>query len=593
MLPVRCSLLLCLITFVLTNINLTPNIDVNNLESCINEIQTNFTSNDFLIYINLNEKFRDLKLHQPVILQNKLTDLKYFQTFKATFYVLILTEDNFEDVFTFLIISYSWNPRAKFLVILEKPFENLFVIAQKYYVFNIIMLIPNDDCIQLITYYTFKSAATAEINTCINGRLQNTASLFPNKLPVDFQNTSVRTIYMTYPPYVIKNNNLMYGMEVNVLKMMQQVLNINIIYENKPFQNWGRRLKNGSYEGAYSYLRNYQADLAIGLFYANRNEYRDFDQTYPYMEDNAKWVVPIAKREEIWRVVINTYKVYVWIFFIISFFIVLFSLHSIALTSSKSSLYKKKMHCLIVCYKCFLGQSIDLPTPSSLRLTLGIWMYAGIIFTSVFQGKLFSNLNTKVMKKQISDVQELIDSKIQFGFYNDSRYLFINSNNKLDEYIYNNYVTCPIDFHCLNRTAFQGDFATFKPKKFIEYMISSRYLDKRGNSLLYMFNTNIYNVLVTLAFAKGFPLFNKVNTLLFHMRSAGFIDLYYKQASFYAQKAIREAQNKRFSSQALAMHHVFWIFWILLFGLGFALLVLVGEMLFYKWTIKKTHFYMQ
>ncbi|KAF5291709.1 hypothetical protein FQR65_LT11402 [Abscondita terminalis] len=515
---------------VLVNLNLIKDISINNLESCVNGILNDYINKDFLIYINLNEEYGDLRLDIPVIFQNELQDLKYFRMFKATFYVLVISEENLHDVFVFLTYSLSWNPRGKFLVVLDKPFDNIFLIFRKYYVFNILLLIPYDNSVEIVTYFPYKSIQSTTIDICSDGRLmRKNTNLFPDKLPVTWQNISVRTINFVYPPYVIKTKTKEFvGMEVEILSLLQQLMGFNLVYQNKSFQTWGKRLTNGSYVGAYYYLRNYEVDLAYGFFYANRNEHWDFDQTYPYMEDNGKWVVPMAKIEKNWKGVVKIFKVYVWMFIFVTFLCCTFFL---VWGTSKGTLLNRITYYFMVSYKCFLGQSVNLPIKNFLRIILGLWVIVGLIFTSAFQGKLISVLNINSREKQISNVEELMTSKIKFGAFVDSKYIFINSNSKYDQYIYDNYEDCPLSNICINRTAFQGDFATFKPKKLVEFMISNTFLDDDGNSLIYMFESNIYNVLVTLAFTKGYPLFDKINRALSDLRSTGFIDLQYRTSS--------------------------------------------------------------
>ncbi|KAK4873697.1 hypothetical protein RN001_013057 [Aquatica leii] len=557
------------------------------LQNCISEIQQIYTTEKYTIYINYNDMFSDLNLKQtPIIIKNRYENLKYFRKFKANFYVIIPSMD-LHKTFFYLTRSISWNPRAKFVFVFDS-FNNadeLFIIAQKYYVFNIVVLLPKDDYIEIISYFLDETSPVL-LNKCIDGRLYNLTNLFPDKLPTTWKNSTVRTLLFPYPPFVFDKNGLIFGMEIDALKLVQSVLKFNIEYVKKPFQNWGRKLKNGSYEGAYSYFRNYEVDLGLGMFYANQSEYWDFDETYPYMEDNVKWTVPMAKLKQRWIRVLGIFTIEVWSLVLILFLWISCLLFVMSTRVNEINAYRRFKDCLTKCYQCFLGQSTELPKTGVFRIVIGFWVCFGLLITAAFQGRLISVLNINIRNPQITSVDELIASKIKFGFYSDTAHFFSEPDNKNDWYIYNNYQECPVNSQCLNRSAFKADFATFKPKKFIEYMISTSYLDEHGNSLVHMLDGTVFNLFITMIFVRGFPMYDKINLLLSWLRSGGFIDYFYKEAAFLANKAIQAANRTSFAFQIITLEEILWIFWFLLLGLSLAGVVFVVEVCVNKWKQK-------
>ncbi|KAF5296411.1 hypothetical protein FQR65_LT01398 [Abscondita terminalis] len=448
------------------------------------------------------------------------------------------------------------------------------------------MLIPTDAGVKIISYFPYESSSPVVIvDEYVDDGLNSSINLFGDKLPKTWANTTVRTIAFTYPPYVFNHLEFTYGMEIEILNLVQSVEKFNIVYVKKQYVNWGRKLKNGSYEGAYKDFRNYQIDLGIGMFFANSNDNWDFDETYPYMEDNAKWTVPMAKLQERWQRVLGIFTIEIWLL-IFAFFVWISGLSLLMGVTVNERRYRRFWDCATRCYRCFLGQSVNLPEAGILRLALGFWVFFALLMTATFQGRLISVLNTNIREPQITNIEELIASKIKFGFYPDAAYLFLRPDNKIEWYIYNNYEECSVDSHCLNRVAFGGDFATFKTKKFIEYKISTSYLDEYGNSLIYVLDSTVFDVLVTMLFARGFPMYERVNLLLMRLKSAGFVEHTYKKAAFYAEKAMQSAKKTALVFQVLTMDEVFWLFWVLLIGLSFSVVVFVGEVCVEKWNYR-------
>ncbi|XP_031353684.1 uncharacterized protein LOC116178355 [Photinus pyralis] len=560
--------------------------NVTNLQRCTTEIQRRYgKSDENVVYISFNDRYRNLQLQGPVIIQNGLLDLVYFQWIRAQFYVIEIPRGDFERVFNFLVLTKSWNPRAKFVVFIQDDvLEHLVAILRKYFVYNIVFVLERSEGeIVIMTYHPFNDNNETQILAeCRNGHFGDDRDLFPDKLPKTWENFPVRLILFAYPPFVIVEKGQNYGMEVEIFKMVKSHLRLRVEYVDKPIANWGRKLSNGSYEGAYGYLRRYEVEGALGLFYANASVNWDFDQSYPYMEDDSKWVVPAAKRQARWIGVTKIFQPDIWAvtltcLLLVTLVLCLYGYHFPSMGRHQSFWYS-----MIASYKTFLGQSTVLPRTGCIRVLLGLWIFFGLVMTSAFQGRLISVLNFSRFEKQIANIDDLRESKIAFGYYKDAAYLYSNPKEK-DKFLYHNFVDCPIDLRCLNRTAFKGDFATFKPKKFIEYLISTIYLGKDGRPLVYAFKDNIYKFLITVAFAKGFPILPEVNKVLLHLRVHGFIDFYYKKANYLAKKAIKSAVNEELFAQVLEMNDVFWVFCLLIFGLAISTYVLLVEVLIFKY----------
>ncbi|KAK5641583.1 hypothetical protein RI129_010130 [Pyrocoelia pectoralis] len=293
-------------------------------------------------------------------------------------------------------------------------------------------------------------------------------------------------------------------------------------------------------------------------------------------------MVPAAKRQARWIGVIKIFQIHLWILILISFVLVTLVLCLFGFSFHDIRQYRSFMYCLTICFKTFFSQPIDTPRYGVLRLLIGFWIILGLIMTATFQGRLTPVLNFESFEKQIASMSDLRESKIAFGFYNETAALF--SDRKMENrFLYDNYVKCPVDLSCLNRTAFQGDFAVIKPERYIQYFISKMYMGKDGRPLVYVFKDSVWKLMITMAFSKGFPILPEVNTILLRLQVHGFTDFYYKKASYLTTRAIQLARREEALIKVLQLDDIFWIFALLFFGLGFATFSFVIEFLIFKY----------
>lgn len=310
---------------------------------------------------------------------------------------------------------------------------------------------------------------------------------------------------------------------------MQKIMGFKIKILNKSISKWGHKLLNGSYNGGSNIIYNYEADIGIGAFYLNFTEIWDLDASFPYIEDSMTWIVPAAKFLARWKSLLLFFSTTVWLTSIICILIVSSTLYLIAkYLAYESKSYQEIFYDFLVTFQLLMGQvAASLPERLAFRMIIGSWLIFSFVMRSSFQGNTTLGLNFDAHEKQISTAEEIIASGLKFGFYEENRYLFSNPDNT-DTYLYKNYIPCSRGSECTNRTAFRGDFATLKTKRFLQYMTSRYYINSKGHPLVYIFNNQVRALYISMVFVKGFPLMEDFNKLLINMQCHGFIDHYYE-----------------------------------------------------------------
>lgn len=166
------------------------------------------------------------------------------------------------------------------------------------------------------------------LDICVEGYPRKRGELYPNKLPENWENITVRTASVIIPPYVFFQNGYMaLGMEPEILRLVQSFLGFQIDYTDKRYNYWGAQNAAGEWSEAYGDLQRYEVDLAIGGFFVGEEQYWDFDMTFPYMEDKRDWVMPAARLMDNWKSLKKVFKWKIWLLLPISVVYSAFFMH--------------------------------------------------------------------------------------------------------------------------------------------------------------------------------------------------------------------------------------------------------------------------
>lgn len=211
------------------------------LQNCVDDIQKNyFKPTDYMIYLNFEHKLENLKFRSnPVIIQTSVNKiLTSFRLMRADVYLMEIPSKNTSFVFKRLAKNLEWNPKAKFVIIVENIEEMLFPTLRTLHVLDVIVLLLNSETeIQIYTYFPYdyeREIGDGEvlIDTFVKTSFRNRINLFPNKLPSLLHNFTVRMGYIIYPPYVMdlcSSNRPLCGVELEVI---ETVSNLTIVYNN-------------------------------------------------------------------------------------------------------------------------------------------------------------------------------------------------------------------------------------------------------------------------------------------------------------------------------------------------------------------------
>lgn len=293
------------------------------LQNCLERVASiNFKRNDVIMEINAKEWF--LSIPNVAVLQRNPYNNNGVSNYllRPQVYMLFTSENEIDNLLYVLYRSTYWNPRAKFVIVYEGDVKVAFEKLFKYFVLNAIVFIEqSSETFNIFSYFPYNGTTETDpvlAGTCTKGFLTSDNDLFPNKLPSSWENFTITYNVNTFYPYVFCLNCSVQGIEIRVLVLLQYMLGFKM--ELKVLNETERGLmdQNGNWNGLYGQLQNRAVDLILGGFSGSYNNYWQFDMIFPNSQDEAVWLVPVARKIDHWRNIMQIFQVNVWILLLVS-----------------------------------------------------------------------------------------------------------------------------------------------------------------------------------------------------------------------------------------------------------------------------------
>lgn len=564
-----------------------------NISECVTTI-SNTVGMEYSTFITSPQNF-DLRISGPFF---NFQITAYFNTIseshKSDVYIVIL--DNLQQCnawFKKMYYLISWNPNGKFIIHLRDNLNNfikIFELAWRYYILNILVVVISEGEIFVHTYFPYNSD-NCTVNLSTNflfkcGDKYLPKSIFPQKVPNNLKGCQLRMLALKLPPYVInpelsKDKIKEVGIEVYMLHIMAKKMNFTENYLKNNYTDWGNKLSNGTYVGMYSVILNNNADFMFGMS-TFKPEYTELCSSKTYLYDQLYFFAPIAGEVPKWKNFIKIFKPSIWALIFVSLAINSLVWYGISklnnFCNGTEEIYFSTY--FLASWYTLLQGSTQMPTPSSIRTLLIFWtMFSLIVYTS-YQCQLISILTKPQYENQISSMEEILNSKMAFGFFPRVKSAFSDPNNELERRISSNYTVCPLTEECVNRTAFKRDFAVIKNSRQINYLTRKYYTSPDGKPLLYGFSIG-FHVYPRILARKGFPLLEKFDEFILKFRCHGLMHKWDKETS----STQRYDQQHQHSSLKIA--HLLCGFFYLFFGLFLATVMFIVEIIWNKIINKK------
>ena len=282
----------------------------------------------------------------------------------------------------------SWNPRGKFLVVLERVSEVLTVLEElrQWQVVNVVAMVPassDRNTFDIYTWFPYQppSGECGKLrekvlgNKCTaqEGHLLRNVSLLQPKIPKDFAGCPITVSTILSEPHVMTSISrderkpqvdVTYadGLDIRVLNFVSQKLKASGRFLPSPDREWWIFYENNTWGEIAGDLLYGRAELGICGTTYGFTMVKDLDFTVPYETVEVLFVVPRAKQNPRWNSITRVFDLPTWQLLIIVMIVAAVIMLCLANYGTKYSEeqpdYRSMWRCLSDAWDAMLGVSV-------------------------------------------------------------------------------------------------------------------------------------------------------------------------------------------------------------------------------------------
>jgi hypothetical protein len=529
-----------------------------------------------------------------------------------------------------LAVLPTWNSRALFVVAImtkdcgsnaKKVAQSILEELWKWRIVKVTVVLPTSEPyhVQEVSHKHKKSAPPLHIfvffphkqpHNCTNFQslftmqqcpvnphfLHNSAPFVPT-FPSNLEGCPIAVSTFVYEPFVFgpvtvttDNNStvLRYkdGFEIKLLNLISKEINASVVFLPPPpkVEMWGRHFENGTWTGIKGNVIHGRADLCLCATVTTEDAAALMDPTVTYFRGGFVWVVPYPARFPRWLSVFRVFTSLAWLQMIVTIVFVSFVLWCLPRIPINQVDATRTISANI-CDACavVLGVSIpQMPRSVYIRIFFIFWVAYSLAINTVYQAFLTSFLTDPGFVTPIRDLDELLDSGIEYGYLRFvDRYL--DTSNIKHRQILTGRKECFNSTACLERVALERDLAQCVSRQVLDYAVFNTFRDASGVPLIYPFADDFVQYNVVMYLQKGSPLLDAFNHIIVHAMQAGLLDKWYNDdiyiSKLRAHKASRNNKDNGYS--ILSNTHLQGAF--VLYGIGnvLGLLLLLLEIAYH------------
>jgi tryptophan-rich sensory protein len=519
-----------------------------------------------------------------------------------------------------LMLSSSWNPRSKFIVVVTNYVNShpqsaalsvSAVMWEESRIVNLIILIMDPAgnvmirkgadgkeetrVLNVYTWFPYNGRQCAEpvevvlVDQCLTGnggQLSKSEPLFPKKIPRNLLGCPIKVATFHYPPYVIQTDNYteasgntvykFRGLEIEYLMLISETLNSTLTFiqpSTNPYLSQQVMISiNSMIDGL--------VDVAIGRIPETLHGAFPGELTIPYIFDALKWYVPCSKPAVRTGKVMEMFTPSVWfsmaVVIALTSFVFWRTSTSPVRSVQESHCYKTLQYCAYNVWSAFMAVSVpQFPRTAELRILFLFYVCYCFAMNTVFQAFFTSFLVSPGYVQQIESYEELAQSSLIHGMdksLDESLTVIRYKKLELKEF------ECPNRIACLTRLFTKGDITTMTLKIDAEYVLSYEVHGLSGSKVCSV-NENIITVNTVMSLTIGHPLFEKFDVIIRRCMETGLVDKYWSELNFnLSLKSLSRLRNPDDEVNS-DIYFVFSLFHLkiafLVLGFGYVLSVIV------------------
>lgn len=526
----------------------------------------------------------------------------------AYFVIVIDSYQDFPFLAGRLLRSRSWNPSAKFVILLFnfakdsiniQFVERMLTCLFRYNATEIIVIVPQANNIRNAIVYSwrpydppkycgyFNETAINRLyvqNICEKGSLKFNRA-FGKGIPTDMKGCILDIIALERQPFVSRNEEDS-NIEMILINELAKTYNFKIKYDIVNSYRRGERENNGQWDGALQLLTSKKAHLLLGGIFPDFDVHEDFECSSSYLADSYTWIVPRAYHSPPWAALSIIFKREVWYSVIAGFVISALSWRMLGQFGRDSAYNKSLGHNLMNAWCCSLGFSCYIrPLRQSLRIFFSFFNIYCILVITAYQTKLIDVLKNPRFDYQIHDVEELVESGLEFGGFEELHDLFLNSTDFFDNIIFERWIAVDDISKAMLDVAVHRNFSLLCSRLELAHLtaVMPDLSDSFGSYRYYPYEINMFSVPVEMVALRGFAFMRMFSDTLAVFKQMGTSAALRRRFAWDNEKRraklIRAILMEKSNVNALSLEHLEAGFLVLALGYISGVFVFVIEII--------------
>lgn len=498
----------------------------------------------------------------------------------ASYIIFIRGSDEVNDVAKQLTGSTSWNNLASFLVVVTvreaTPRQQALSVVREMWdecmALNVVVLVQLETAFHLYTWFPYRSHLHCENVTEVvlvsewsfenDVMATDNETFFVNKIPKNFHGCPIRAS--------VPND---YATERNYISSFLNQLNFTVELQIKSKYDGPlhERVKS-SVEDIYAG----RSEVAFGGIPLLMEIASLANPSFPYYEITYAWYVPCARPLSRLEAMGKIFPISVWVSLLTTILLVAVILWCFGSRTPDARAFGNIDIALYNVWAIAMGVSVThMPFTSRLRVIIFPWICYCFAISTVFQTFFTSYLVDPGLEKQITTLNELLETKMDFGFRPEIDFYYSGSSNWIHKYLRSHNKNCSDSVECINRIIDTASFATITESWSVEKYVKS-------SAVCRMNDLDSFPIRIVFYCRKGSILTDEFNKIIVSMIESGQTiraEREWRGPSAESHTGRADSSNEYF---VFTGAHLLVAFFILLIGHSVGFVVFLGEMLYHK-----------
>jgi hypothetical protein len=497
----------------------------------------------------------------------------------ASYIIVVRESDDLVKQTEELTQSVVWNSRARFLIVVsvDSPTPRMVAlrIIQELWentrALEAVVLVPHNAELHFYTWFPYQPGKHCDSVTEVTllkkqiiesyDESNGHGELFQYKVPKNFQGCPLRVLNTIDSDDIAPIDNILRNFNFTLVK------NHSMISSGS---------KHDQISTALLRIMFGEADIFYGGIPLILLIAKAADVTVPYFETKIAWYVPCGKPYSRIQRISQIFSTYLWFALFVTIFFVAVVIWCLANRSLEIRAYTNISNVLYNIWAIVLGVSVTaMPRTFRLRAIIFILICYCFAISTVFQTFFTSYLVDPGIQPQISSIDELLDSGMQFGFRNDLEAYYKESDIRRNQELLKRKGRLYSTRECVNRIVRTRNYATVG-----ESWLIQKYLSKTRNKeyVCPMNDFEIFPIYLVVCLSKGHMFLDPMNKITFSLVEAGIIAHESKQQRIDNHIEIKSEDDDE-GYFVFEIIHLHMLFYLLLLGYLLSFVVFLGEIL--------------